>query len=331
MQAVKSFSLRVRILLAIVSIAGLFVMMQRIQAKAVAAAFDSIHWGWFFLALAAFGGVFVPAGLRWRVALQSAGSSIGTGAAGRISLIGHFFYTIFFGAVGGDTAKSLLYSRWHDVPLAKTLAASSLDRILGFAGLIVFVGVSLLIGIDQGGADRLGDASFKWPLWGVLVLAVVVGSVIFWLKRSSRESFQRLFVKTLGASIAALTKRPRQFLIGIACGVAVQAALSAVLIGCLAATTSGNVPWAEMAWTFPVITIISALPVTFAGLGVRDSAAVVLFGFYQISPSHAVAASLLAAAVSLTWAVAGAGLLWWEASRRDSRAEIKELMAIAPR
>lgn len=331
MQIAKTLSLRLRILLAFASVAGLLFIMQRIQAKALVATFDSIHWTWVMLALAAFGSLFVPAGARWRVALQASGTAVGIGAAGCISLIGHFFYTVFFGAVGGDTAKSILYSRWHRVPLTKTLAASSLDRLLGFAGLVLFVGTTLAVGIGDGGFSRLGSASLRWPLWSLVGIVGAGGAIAFWLKRSSANSFQRQFAGTLGGSIKTLSKRPMKFLTGVVCGVLVQAALSAVLVCSLAAVSSKPVPWLAMAWTFPVITIISALPVTFAGLGVRDSAAVVLFGFYNIPASHAVAASLLAAAVSLVWAAVGAGLLWFEASRKEPSTQLREVFAAVPR
>jgi len=117
----------------------------------------------------------------------------------------------------------------------------------------------------------------------------------------------------------------------VACGIAVQAALSGVLALCLAAVSSEPIPWARLAWTFPLISIISALPITFAGLGVRDTAAVTLFSLYHVDPATAVAASLLAAAVSLIWAVAGAALLWWQALRHEMRQPFRSVLAAVPR
>jgi len=85
----------------------------------------------------------------------------------------------------------------------------------------------------------------------------------------------------------------------------------------LQAVSHEPVPWLRMAWTFPVITVISALPISVAGLGVRESAAFVLFGLCQVAEEDAVAAALLTATASLVWMVIGGFLLWLEAARRQ--------------
>lgn len=68
-------------------------------------------------------------------------------------------------------------------------------------------------------------------------------------------------------------------------------------------------------WTFPVISILSSLPVTVAGVGVRDGAAIFFLGLYGVEPSEAVATSFLSLAISLVWASFGGMLLWRETSR----------------
>jgi uncharacterized protein (TIRG00374 family) len=300
-----------------VSIFLLVFLLKRIHAKALAAAFHTMEVGWFLLAMLLFGFLFVPATSRWKIALKATGSHIRFLPALRLSLIGHFFYTILLGAAGGDAAKSALYSRWNGLPLTKILAASSIDRLLGMVGLIVFTAFAFGLAASRGGLENLGSMSVRWPAWWLLLVVAAVGLVIGWIRRSPIESPQRRFLKTLSESSRKLMRSPSDFSTGILCGILVQASLSGVLALCLNAVSVEPIPWAQLAWTFPVISVVSALPVTFAGLGVRDSASVVLFGLCHVPASTAIAASLLTAAVSLAWTVVGAGLLWWEISRNE--------------
>jgi uncharacterized membrane protein YbhN (UPF0104 family) len=331
MQASKKLLFWARVFFAVASLTGLAFIIFKIQGQALAPTFRRLEGGSFLLALLAFGFLFVPAGIRWHLAMRANGPPVRLGAALRISLIGHFFYTILFGAAGGDAAKSMLYSRWYHLPVTKTLAASSLDRLLGLVGMILFMLMAFGFAYSQGGFEKLGRFSMRWPIWWLLALAIGLTVLVLWLKRSSPDAPQMRYARNVRDSGLKLSRSPKRLLVGVACGVAVQAALSSVLALCLAAASPEPLPWWKMAWTFPVISIVSALPITFAGLGVRDGAAAVLFGLYGIPASSALGASLLTAAVSLIWAVAGAGLLWREALRREPHGQLRSILAAVPR
>lgn len=331
MQRSNKSLLTLRLLGLTASIAGLFFLLHRIHVKALAATFHTMRSGSFLLATLLFGFLFIPAAIRWHLALKANGASIKVAAATRLSLIGHFFYTIFFGAAGGDAAKSALYSRWHDLPLTKILATSSLDRLLGLIGLIVFTAVAFGLAITHGALKTWNSLSLRWPASWLIAALVLIAILVFWLKQSASESPQVRFLKTLSASGRRLFQSPRHLCVGIICAIAVQAALSGVLALCLAAVSPEPLPWAQLAWTFPVISVVSALPITFAGLGVRDSASVALFGLSHVSASTAIAASLLTAAVSLIWALIGAGLLWREAMLNDPDFQFRDFFGIVPR
>jgi hypothetical protein len=68
-----------------------------------------------------------------------------------------------------------------------------------------------------------------------------------------------------------------------------------------------------------VISLISGLPITVAGLGVRDSAAFALLGLCGVARADAVAAALLTAGVSLVWTLVGGLLLVGEARLRKQK------------
>lgn len=306
-------------------------IVHRIDSKALAHSVSEMHLGWFLLGLVLYTFLFVPTAYRWNLALRCNESSAGLGAAFRLSLIGHFLYVIFFGAAGGDTAKSALYSRWYQVPLRNVLAAASLDRLLGFLGLLLFGSSAVLVTSWHGGFSGLGSVSFRWHFPWVVFLVLAVALVVFVLSRLPAESAPKRFLQVFLESGRRLIRSPRSFFAGVLCGIVVQAALSGVLALCLKAVSPEPIPWAQLVWTLPVISVASALPVTFAGLGVRDSAAVVLFGLCHVSPVTAVAASLLTALISLICAVGAGALLWHEAARNEPEFQLRTIFEMVPR
>jgi len=299
---------------------ALFLVIRRVQPGPLLEALRGAKPGYVLAAVVLYGFLFLPAAWRWQLALRLNGNATGFGAITRISLIGHFFYTIFFGAAGGDAAKSMLYARWYKLSLPEILAAASLDRLMGFGGLIVFAGTAFIVAAVHDGFSHLKSLSFHGPAWWLLLAVVlVIAGLLVALKRSPARSFWGRFVHTFKDNFRRAAASPKVFVPGLLCGLVVQIALSGVLALNLQAVTHEPVPWLKLFWTFPVISLISGLPVTVAGLGVRDSAAFVLLGLCGVIRADAVAASLLTAGVGLVWTVVGGLILWREAAQRKQK------------
>jgi len=103
---------------------------------------------------------------------------------------------------------------------------------------------------------------------------------------------------------------------GLLYALGAQLALSAVLAFNVEAVTKTSIDWAHAAWTFPVITLISCMPFTVAGAGVREVAALAFLAPYGVSAGECVAASLLTFFHKVAWAGIGAAVLWLEQARR---------------
>src|SRR4051812_47906107 len=83
-----------RLLCLVVSIGAMFLLLRRIHGETLRATVQSMRPGWFLAAVALYGLLFLPAAWRWHLALRLNGSTVHCGATTRLSLIGHFFYTI---------------------------------------------------------------------------------------------------------------------------------------------------------------------------------------------------------------------------------------------
>jgi len=273
---------------------------------------------WFALAFAVYGLAMILGGLRWHLALRVTDTAMHLGASCRLFLIGHFFFVALFGAAGGDAAKSAVYARWYGFDLARVIAAAPLDRALGIAGPTLLMGVLLGIAGATGGFEPVRNLDFDWP--GPWVLAacgigfVILVAVIFWQPRGDSSWVRAARAFRSGGARMALT--PAIALPGLLYGFGAQLALSAVLAFNVAAVSKVPIDWAQAAWTFPVITLISCMPFTVAGAGVREVAALALLAPYGVGAGECVAASLLTFFHKIVWAGIGAVVLWLEQGQR---------------
>lgn len=301
---------------AAVAAAALFYVFSRINLVELAHALRSARPGWLLAAVAVYGLVFPPAAWRWHLMLRLSGCAINAGATARMTLIGHLFYTVLFGVAGGDFAKSALYARWYQFPVPQVLACAPLDRLLGLGGLIVFIVLAFGLAALSGAFAHLGTPSLNLSPRRVALILVL--GLLIWIcyKRWGRGT-------VLGTVIGAFKDAGERLLHswhsawqGLVCGFLVQALLAASLALGLQAVSRSPVPWSHLLWTFPVISVASALPFNIAGAGLREGAVLQLFGLYGVSPADAVAASLITLVARLFWAVVGGIILWREQRRR---------------
>lgn len=294
-----------------------------------------MRWGWFLLAFLIYGAALWMGAFRWHIALHLTGRAIHTSASARLFLIGHFFFVALFGAAGGDLAKSAVYARWYRFALPEVVAAAPLDRSLGLGGTVLLGAIMGGICVVNGGLVHLEKLDFDFPgvwiLTALILAAAVVIALIFW--RPVGESVWARTIRAFRSGGSRLILTPRVAASGLLFAMLTQLGLSLVLALNLLAVIQTPAPWAQLAWTFPVITVLSCMPFTVAGAGVREVAAITLLGLYSVPVEDCVAASLLTLFHKLAWAGIGAFVFWREESlqgRRASRPLPQTLSIIIP-
>ncbi|HEY1490453.1 MAG TPA: lysylphosphatidylglycerol synthase domain-containing protein, partial [Verrucomicrobiae bacterium] len=208
-----------------------------------------------------------------------------------------------------------MYGRRFNLPVSKILAAVSLDRLMGSGALLVVAAAGFSITGTRGGFDENKSISLSHSAWWLLLLLPLIAFVLILLKRSRHETVLRRFAVAFLESGKRLVKSPKIVLTGFCCSLLMQVAINTVLALNLQAVSHTPIPWARLVWTFPLITAISGLPITMAGIGARDGAAIALLGWCGIAAADAEAMSLLTLFVSLLWGVVGGIVLWHESKR----------------
>ncbi len=306
-----------RLFILVITIAVVVSIYRRLDLADFVATLKRVRVGWLLAAVGLYGLLILGAIGRWHLAMRLTDSVVHFTASVRATLIGHFFSIVLFTAGIGDVAKSLLYARWYRFAFPVIFAGAKLDRIMGFLGLIL---VWMLAGAWAIAADGFNEGpaiNLRLPSPSKLALAGLallgIGGM-FCLNASFRAGL-RSFLGALLEGLVRLQRWPRVMTGGVFFGVVVQGGLSFVLALNLQAVTQAEIPWPRLLWLFPIIQLLSTLPVTVAGLGLREAAAVMLLGFYRVPPEEAAAAALLSFLVAGAWAGLGGITLWRETAR----------------
>ena len=202
-----------------------------------------------------------------------------------LNLISFFFNTFLPGRVGGEIVKTFYVYR--DTGNANISIASVLiDRYMGFSAII---GISFITLI--GGYSYFKDTEIVW-LIPVIFSIFLIASFMFW-----RMNWEK--IKGLGAlytSFMEYKAKKRIIYYGLILSVITQV-MSIVEIYLLSVAIGLAVPIIYFFIFVPIINAISAIPITIAGLGLREVSFATLFNMFfmrlGVTSNQAVSLSLL--------------------------------------
>lgn len=306
-----------RLLAVLVTLALLFIVYRQIDFAMLQSSFGRIKWSWLILAFLLYGVALAFGGMRSHFALRLTHAASHFLASCRIFLVGHFLFLVLFGAAGGDLAKSAVYSRWYRFGIPEVLAAAPFDRLLGLCGAMVLAFVALVLALLTGSFAQIENMPMKmagvWALGMALaIVLVVLGLCVF---RPKGQGFITRTLSSLRIGLRRLFSIPEIGLNGLMFAFLAQFMASAVFAVNLGAVTHQPLPWPQLAWVFPIITILSCMPFTVAGIGSRELVAIALLRMYGVSAADCAAASLMTLLDICVWALLAAIIFWREELR----------------
>ena len=262
--------------------------------------------GWIGLAIGAtFLQIFLGV-LRWREVSAECGTPLPTVQAMQFNLIGAFFNQTLPSAIGGDAVRLWLVARAG----AGWRAASYsifIDRGIGMMALAVLIFASLpwsynLVNNQTGRAALLlvDFAALAGGL-GFLLLGLLPRHQLnrWWtthhLQTSSIIANRVLFSRKRGPKVAALS-----LLVHL---------LAIIIAWCVVRSIAAPVGFGDVFQLVPPIMLITMLPVSIAGWGVREATMGLAFGYAGLIASEGVNVSLLFGAVAFVVGAFG-GLVW---------------------
>jgi hypothetical protein len=256
---------------------------------------------------------------RWRLILRSAGGEVGIVQLIEINFIGSFFSIFLPTAAGGDLARMYESTR-QGMAGVEAVSTVLLDRIIGLISLVVIASLALVVGYRFA-----GQASIIYAIAGMALVFFVGWRLFFnrelmrrfgWIFDMPLVSRMEANIKKLYTSLYRLHDHPRLFVstVNISLVMQVIEILSAVFVARALGIT------AEIFHFFvfiPLIWLVTMLPVSLNGLGLREGAFAFFFSQVGVVPADAVALSLLVYSCRLLSGLLGGGM-FLRTSLKDS-------------
>jgi len=269
---------------------------------------------WIVTGLLCFAPVLLVVSWRWRMLLAVHRVHLRFWRIFELTMIGQFFSAIGVGTTGGDVIKIFYAAR--AVPQRRAAVAFTIivDRIIGLVALLLF-GVLLSIPnlklLLSRHDTRVGVATFYlFALGGVAVsLLACIGPFVL-KSQTLRSLIKKLPLIHRGASLfMAYEHTARAF--GTNCLALVGSLPSHVfstLMGWCVLRAMHLQPEPDFLASCAIIAIVNmliALPVSVAGLGVRESLYIMFLSLLGVDKDHSFAFSITCFAMNLFWSLAG--------------------------
>ena len=290
----------------LISAALLYLALRKVNLLDLASRIHIASLGWIGAAIAVtFLQIFMGV-LRWCQISAECGAPLPTRQAMRFNLIGTFFNQTLPSSIGGDAVRLWLVARAGAGWRAATYSIF-VDRAIGLIALAIIIVTSLpwsynlisnpdgrlaLLFVDfaalAGGVGFLILGMLQWPWlkrWWVThhihACAVIANRVIFSHRRGPKIAVLSLLVHVL----------------------------TVVIAWCVVQSIAAPVTFGQTFQVIPPVMLITMLPISIAGWGVREATMGLAFGYAGLMTNEGVNVSLLFGAVSFIVGAFG-GLVW---------------------
>jgi len=267
--------------------------------------------GWFSLAFVIFGASFAVVALRFVILLRAVELRASWGATFRAYVVANFLGLVLPSAILSDVYR-VADARHEAGKISEVLAMVALERVLGFAALgVVVLAAAPFVSLD----DALRAFALLLVLGAGLIgasLAVLhprVNAVVRRAVAPLARASERLAAAADRALAAIEILGGRRSAILQAFGLSILAqALPVAAVAVLAQPLDTDVAWFWYAAIVPFIILLTLIPISIGGAGVREYLFIELFGPLGMRPEVALSLSLSVFAVTLAWGFVGIAL-----------------------
>ena len=317
--------------LAVTGAALSYVLHDPQKRAQMAAALHAADWRWLAVGLCTYGGVELLAVVRWQTLLRIQGFRLGWGRAAAILFISEFFLLFTPGLVGGDAMR--VYYLVRDAPDKKldAFTAVLMDRIMGMLSLIVMAAVILTarfgwLSRSAVGLQLVRAVALILSVGAAALLTSLLAVRFRWfaglrLPRSLRDmgeafrQFGRDWPRTVGAFATTLASHWCYYL---------SFCFAALALRGVGHPAPGF--W-DVFSVMPIENTLTALPISLAGIGLRESLFQnLLHSLSGVSPAVGALIGSLGFSMKALWSLPGAAVflgyrLLGRVARPDAAAE----------
>ncbi|MBP1624311.1 MAG: rane protein of unknown function [Acidobacteria bacterium] len=236
---------------------------------------------------------------RWRMLMRPLMPVLTVTRLFGIYCIGLFFNLTFPTVVGGDVVK-IYYAGKPSKSFAQSFAATFLDRDAGMMAMMIIACAALLVY-----PVIVPSVPVGFVIWSAFAAFVAVNIGIFspYLHRLLTGLLKRLHFSRVATKVDMISNsfqimaRHKAILLGSLVISLFNQLLVIAVTWIMAAGLRLEVPASYFLIFVPVITLISMIPVSLNGMGLREYAFLSLFGAIGIAPASCLALGLLSSIV----------------------------------
>jgi len=249
---------------------------------------------------------------RWQRIAKACGTELPIGRALQLSLIAAFFNQVLPSSVGGDAIRIWLFAR-DGAGWARATHSVLLDRFIGVVGLAIVVVLCLpwSLTLVKDPIGRMALLAIGFGSIGAALAFVALGYLpwdflqriapLRHLHQMSQTARQVLFRPADGSYVIGLSLLVHLLTAGIA--------------WCAAQAVAAPFGFLDALVLVPPVILISIVPISVAGWGVREKSLVLAFAYAGLPESDGFLVSVLLGATALAVGLAG-GVFWLTSSDR---------------
>jgi len=252
------------------------------------------------------------AGVRLKLVLEALGRDRRLGETSRVALSGFFFEQVALGFVGGDAMRLWLLHR-SEMPVRTAVQAIVIDRCLGSISLLLLalVGLPDLMGLLTGHDWHavVIAAAILVPIAGVLAISFVL--------RVAKQLRTPFFVEMAGLAAAAIHEpQVRRRLLSASGLAAVAQTMNVFIFFLIGRDLLMSLNLGQWFLIVPPALLISMLPISAGGWGIREACFVLALASFGIRPEEAIIPPIIFGLGVLLVTLPG-GIIWL-ANRKGS-------------
>ncbi|MBX7158140.1 MAG: flippase-like domain-containing protein [Verrucomicrobiae bacterium] len=277
---------------------------------------ENLQWNWFWLSLLTAAISIIIGIARWHFLLKTQDIHLGFVHTLAIGFIGLFFSIFSIGVIGGDAARAFYLFQIKKIKKTPALFSIFLDRILGFLGLCALAFCALPLSwrwLSQEPESKI-FVLFLSTMLGAGMIGLL--SALLFRKKNwglfhliKRWSWGKNLLEQMDQALEICLQKGKT-LISVCFILSIGVHLSLIFCGYfLARAFSLPIPFLLMTGMMPIVNAVITLPITISGLGLRETAFLLLFRGAHIGEEKAFIFSLTYWILAVILALIG-GLLY---------------------
>lgn len=297
------------------------------------------RYEWLMAAVMLYGIIVLIGIVRWQLLLRGQGIIVSWRITTIIFFIAQFFNSFFLGSTGGDLAR--IYYAARAAPKNKTESAITvvMDRLIGMLAIFFLSTIMILCRRHFLQAQM----QTRLPACAVLAMAAALPAaalILVFIHRfrhspplrriSARPAFSS-FIRRVFLAVTAYRNHPRY--LASAFFLSIIGHLVTVLISAtIGYALNISLNFSDYLVAVPIVLILASIPITPAGLGLREGLALTVLSAFGVDKPHAISLSLMIFASVLLWSLVGGLVFLMQAiiPGRSLREQLREISNTSP-